>query len=144
VGDGSQIKIWEDNWIPGSHNLKVQTRRGNRLVTTVDELINPIDHTWDVDLLKSIFWPTDVYRIRQIPITPGREDVVAWHYNISGTFSVKSAYHCQWGEKFGTRAIQSTAGTTSRSKLWKRLWRLKIPSKIKIFDWRGTQWLFAI
>jgi len=55
VGDGSKIKIWEDNWIQGSHNLKVQTRRGNRLVTTVDELINPIDHTWDVDLLKLIF-----------------------------------------------------------------------------------------
>jgi hypothetical protein len=76
VGDGRQIKIWEDNWIPGSHNIKIQTVRGNNLVTTVDELINPINSTWDEDLLKAIFWPTDVYRILQIPICSSREDSV--------------------------------------------------------------------
>jgi len=47
----------------------------------VEELINPIDTTWDVDLIKSIFWSVDVPRILEIPITPGREDVVAWHFN---------------------------------------------------------------
>jgi hypothetical protein len=72
----------------------------------VDELINPINSTWDVDLLKAIFWPTDVYRILQIPITSGREDVVAWHYNRNGLFSVRSAYHCQWESKFGPRCNQ--------------------------------------
>jgi len=70
-------------------------------VTRVEELINPVTMQWDVDLLKHIFWPTDVYRIRQIPITFGREDVVAWHYNRSGMFSVRSAYHCNWKAKFG-------------------------------------------
>jgi len=55
VGDGTQINIWENNWIPGSHNLKVQTARGNTIITTVDDLINPADATWDVDLVKSIF-----------------------------------------------------------------------------------------
>ncbi|GJN05323.1 hypothetical protein PR202_ga22942 [Eleusine coracana subsp. coracana] len=49
VGDGTQINIWEDQWIPGSNNLKVQTPRGNIVVTTIDELINPIDGTWDED-----------------------------------------------------------------------------------------------
>ena len=28
---------------PGSHNLKVLTPRGNIVISTVDELINPID-----------------------------------------------------------------------------------------------------
>lgn len=83
VGDGSQIHIWKDQWIPGSHNLKIQTDRGNNLVSTVDELINPITSSWDVDLVKAIFWPTDAYRILQIPITFGRKDMVAWHYNRS-------------------------------------------------------------
>ena len=63
VGDGTQINIWENNWIPGSHNLKVQTARGNNIITTVDDLINPVDATWDVDLVKSFFWPVDVNRI---------------------------------------------------------------------------------
>jgi hypothetical protein len=47
VGDGTQIKIWDDNWIPSSHNMKVLTPRGNILFTTVDELINPVDGRWD-------------------------------------------------------------------------------------------------
>ena len=63
VGDGTQINIWEDNWIPGSHNVKILTPRGNNIITTVDELINPIDSTWDVELVKSIFWNVDVNRI---------------------------------------------------------------------------------
>jgi hypothetical protein len=56
VGDGRQIDIWEDNWIPGSHNMKIQTPRGNILVTRVDELINLVDLTLDADLVRSIFW----------------------------------------------------------------------------------------
>ena len=43
VGDGTQINIWEDNWIPGSHNMKMQTPRGNNIATRVDDLINPVD-----------------------------------------------------------------------------------------------------
>jgi hypothetical protein len=101
VGDGSQINIWEDNWIPGSQNLKVLTPRGNNIITTVDELINPIDSTWDVELVKSIFWNVDVNRILQIPITLGREYFVAWHYNRNGIFLVKFTYHGEWKIKFG-------------------------------------------
>ena len=55
VGDGTQINIWEDSGIPWSHNMKIQTPRGNNLISKVEELINPIDTTWDVDLIKSIF-----------------------------------------------------------------------------------------
>jgi len=45
VGDGTRINIWEDNWILRSHNMKIQTNRGNNIVTMVDELINPVDST---------------------------------------------------------------------------------------------------
>ena len=60
----------------------------------VDELINPINLSWDVDLVKAIFWPVDAYHILQIPLTSRREDLVAWHFNISDRFSIRSAYHC--------------------------------------------------
>jgi hypothetical protein len=40
VGDGSQINIWEDNWIPSSHNLKIMTPRGSNILTCVSDLIN--------------------------------------------------------------------------------------------------------
>ena len=59
--------------------MKVLTQKGNNiLVSTVDELIiSPIDGRWDIQLIRSLFWPVDVHRILQIPIYNGREDVVA-------------------------------------------------------------------
>lgn len=63
VGDGSQINIWNDNWIPSSHNMKILTPRGNILVSTVNELISPIDGRWDEQLIRSMFWPVDAHRI---------------------------------------------------------------------------------
>lgn len=81
VGDGTQINIWTDNWLPTSQNFKIQTPRGNNLVTSVSELINPITDTWDVELIRSLFWDVDVHRILQIPLIAGRDDAVASHYN---------------------------------------------------------------
>jgi hypothetical protein len=100
------------------------------LVTTVDELINPIDGTWDEDLLRSIFLPIDVQNILQIPLLPGREDLVAWHFNRSGLFSVRSAYHCEWTSKFETEP------TVVDKRIRENLWKHSIPGKIKIFGWR--------
>ena len=105
-------------------------------MSTVDELINPVASSWDVDLVKAIFWPVDAYRILQIPITYGREDLVAWHFNTSGRFSVRSVYHCQWNSKFGQRYDQVQACTVSKNQLWKNLWRLKVQGTFKIFGWR--------
>jgi hypothetical protein len=110
VGDGSQINIWEDNWIPSSHNLKVLTPCGNNLVTKVDELINAATGTWDENLIKDLFWPVDAYRILQIPLTHGREDLVAWHYNRNGLCLVRWAYHGQWIHKFEENTVNEQAG----------------------------------
>jgi len=62
---------------------------------------------------------------------------VAWHYNRNGLFSVKSAYHCQWESKYGPRIHTLQATGASRSQAWKRLWKLDLPGKIKIFGWRA-------
>jgi hypothetical protein len=99
----------------------------------VNELINPVDFTWDEPLIRSIFWGIDVRRILQIPITLGREDFVVWHYNRNGLFSVRSAYHGRWKHRFGHKL--------NEAKVWKKLWKLKIPAKIKIFGWRALKGL---
>jgi len=127
AGNGSQINIW---------NMKVLTPRGNILVSTVDEIISPLDGHWDLQIICSLFWPTDVHRILQIPIRNGREDVVAWLHNWNGLFTVKSAYHCQWNQRYCARNNADAAGGTSSSSVWKGLWKLSGPSKIKTFAWR--------
>jgi hypothetical protein len=130
VGDGTQINIWSDNWIQGSRDLKIQTPRARSLVTAINELINPIDGSWDEDLLRTLFSLTDIQNILQIPLSPGREDLVAWHYNWLGMFSVRSAYHCQWTSQFEDDA------SAGNENVWERLWKLSIQGKIKIYGWR--------
>ena len=123
--------------------MKVQTRRGNNILRTVDELINPVDCTWNVELIRSIFQRVDANSILQIPITPRREDCVAWHYNINGMFSVKSAYHDQWRNKFGARQAVAQGSETSERQVWRKLWKLQVPGKIKIFGWRALRGLIT-
>ena len=131
VGDGSKINIWEDKWIPNSPNLKVQTMRGRNIITRVNELIDPLTGQWDVDLVSSIFSSVDVHRILQIPLIHGREDLVAWYFNKNGLFSVKSAYHCQWTQKFDEGGSQAQRAD-GRREIWKKLWKADVPGKIKI------------
>ena len=47
VGDGSQINIWEDTWIPSSPTRKVMTPRANIVITKVSELIDADNRVWD-------------------------------------------------------------------------------------------------
>ena len=86
---------------------------------------------WDEELINNLFWPMDAHRIMQIPFTSGREDVVAWHYNRNGVFSVGSAYHCQWLHKFGENIVNEQASVVGDEEVRANLWKLNVPAKIK-------------
>jgi hypothetical protein len=66
VGSGNLINIWEYHWIPLSPDRMIQTSKGQVLLRTVNELIDPSTWTCDEDLVRSIFNPIDVGRILQI------------------------------------------------------------------------------
>ncbi|KAL3846198.1 hypothetical protein ACJIZ3_003601 [Penstemon smallii] len=58
-----------------------------------------------------------------------------WHYEKSGCFSVKSAYHLQQNLKT-TAAEERSGGSSSReSGNWNWIWRTFAPPKVKIFLW---------
>jgi hypothetical protein len=124
--------------------MKIQTPRGNNIITRVDELINPVDSMWDANLIRSIFWDIDATHILQISITPGREDCVSWHYNRNGLFLVRSAYYGQWKKKYGARLYGAPSSGASNQQVWKKLWKLQVPEKIKIFWLEGPSWLVGL
>jgi len=82
----------------------------------------------------SILWAVDAVRILQIPITNGREDYVAWHYNRNGLFTVRLAYHCQWEDIYGRRHHVMQASGAGKSHLWKKLWKLQVPERLNFSD----------
>lgn len=139
VGTGTKINIWEDHWVPNSHNRKIQTRRGNILLRTVDELINPDTGVWDEEMIKDVFFPVDVENILRIPLSDFlTEDFVAWNMTRTSLFSVRSAYYTKWDHQFGARVRREDGqGSSTVNPVWDIVWKLKIPSKIKIFIWKA-------
>ena len=141
MGDGTQIDIWLDPWIPDGVTRRPVTPKGYTL-RRVSELIDPISAEWDSQLIKSVFWEEDVQRILGIPIKMAW--MIFWHGTMikKGFLSVNSAYHVlddgrkreqprQQGESSSTPG----QGRSSEFK-WKSIWKLNCPPKIKHFFWR--------
>jgi len=94
---------------------------------------------WKVELIKHVFWEHDAEQILgvKLPSKP-REDVLAWHHDRKGLFSVKSAYRLAMAldeEEKGGR--QSSSTNSCERSCWKAFWKIPIPHKILIFGWRA-------
>lgn len=136
IGDGTSIKIWEDPWIPRNWDRRPFTRQGNAIITTVDELINPITASWDDQLVKSIFWASDAALILALPIREDMEDSWAWHPDPRGCFSVKSAYKlCKQLERV-REGEEGPMEKDSGGFDWHLIWKAPCPMKVQQFLWR--------
>ena len=116
VGDGSKINIWRDPWIPNKITRRPCTPRGRTVVNKVSDLINPITGIWDEELVRDVFWPEDAGLILSIPLIPGYEDFLAWHYDPRGVFSVKSAYHVLEDKREQQKGRQTGSSSTEGAK----------------------------
>ena len=105
----------------------------------MEDLIDPATHSWDEALIRSIFLPIDMERILKIPLSKHLlEDFVAWHYNKTGFFSVKTAYHMEWDHQHGRKLRQTNSVlSSSTSPVWRILWKLRVPAKVKVHVWRA-------
>ena len=63
IGDGMQIKIWEDPWIMNEITRRPITPRGHTVLTRVAELLHPDTGSWDEELVREVFWEEDVRHI---------------------------------------------------------------------------------
>jgi hypothetical protein len=122
------------------------TPRGNTIYTKVFELISPITGSWDEDLLRDLFLDIDVERILQIPLNNrGFGDFIAWHYTKHGHYTVKSGYYIQRQHHFGPTGPQlAHLGIPALNPVWKTIWKMKLPRKIKIFACRALHGLMPL
>jgi hypothetical protein len=104
-------------------------------LSKVQDLIDPTTDKWDEVFIRDNFRLGDVERILQIPLPNfGQPDFVAWHFNKSVCFSVKSAYHIEWKAEYRRRA-QRRDGSDQASphEVWKLIWKTPVSRKIQIF-----------
>jgi hypothetical protein len=112
----------------------------------VAQLIDPITGQWDDDLIRSLFYIPDVNRILQIPLNNHVfDDFIAWQFTKHGRYAVRSGYHLQWKHQFGPRAHQlSLPGSSANNLVWKSLWKMQIPGKVKFFAWHALHGILPL
>ncbi|KAL0006956.1 hypothetical protein SO802_008458 [Lithocarpus litseifolius] len=64
-------------------------------------------------------------------------DELVWTAAANGKFSVKSAYHLARSGKGKERGESSDPSLMKR--FWQKLWRAKIPTKVRAFGWKACQ-----
>ncbi|WVZ54075.1 hypothetical protein U9M48_004939 [Paspalum notatum var. saurae] len=132
IGDGSQVNIWADPWIPRGETTRVITPRNGSLLHKVADLIDPVTGSWDYRLVRDTFLQEDADCILAIPIQEGMEDTLAWHGDPNGKFSVKSAYALV----VRRNADASSSTSMQGENIWKSIWNVNVTNKIKMFLWR--------
>ena len=138
MGNGKQIHIWDDKWLPTPTTHKVITLPNNLLnFPMVSSLIDPAIKWWRADVIRAIFLPFEADTILRIPVSRRLpEDKLIWMGNTRGEFTVKSAYHIAFSMFEGKDDVGSSKGDPLKP-IWKRFWHLNLPAKIKIFAWRA-------
>jgi len=138
VGRGSNIKIWRHAWIPRGLSLMPARKRRPCRLKWVSSLIDEESKSWKVDVLERYFYQHDVEVIKtvKIPWRPS-EDFVAWHFEKSGCFTVRSAYKLGVNSKDVDSDLRSSSRHPDGSRpVWKKFWSLPIPHKVRIFAWK--------
>jgi hypothetical protein len=91
VGNGANIMVWQDRWIPRQSYLKVLTPKRNCRIRHVSKLLDH-DLNWNEEKVRNAFLLIDANLI--LKIVPGRrvgEDILVWQLEKSGIFPACSA-----------------------------------------------------
>ena len=138
VGNGKMIHIWEDRWLPTPTTYKIcspQQDIGD--FPMVSSLIDEVSRCWKVDRVQRFFLPVEAETILNIPLGYNLpEDSIMWMGNKRGVFTVKSVYYVALPlvQKF---EVGECSYSDCRTRLWKTMWQLKLPAKIRIFSWKA-------
>jgi hypothetical protein len=73
--------------------MKISYKKGRSHLRRVSQLMVPGRREWDVQVLRSCLLPHDVVEVQKIWLSDRvEEDTIAWYYEKTGLFTVKSAY----------------------------------------------------
>ncbi|XP_026399043.1 uncharacterized protein LOC113294886 [Papaver somniferum] len=132
INNGKTTKIWVDRWVI-SHEFKLEPLHPYHLqYEYVCELIIQGTNSWNVPFLNDLFIPEVVNKIVRIQLSVTEEDVIKWMPSKDGNFTVKSAYN----KLMEPRIQNQIAISVVPQGIWKSLWKMKLPHRVKLFIWK--------
>ncbi|XP_026378168.1 uncharacterized protein LOC113272568 [Papaver somniferum] len=135
VNNGKGTKIWIHKWIIGL-DIKVEPLHPSHLqYVFVSELIFTDTNSWNTSLLNMLFIPEIVEKIQNMQLSVHEEDCMKWLPARDGNFSVKTAYN----KLMEVKVQQQIALNVVPTAVWKSLWKMKLPHRVKIFIWKSIK-----
>lgn len=130
VGSGQTIDIVGQPWLMDGHDPFI-TSDPRRLVSAKVSTLMSKDHrSWNEEVLNECFNERDRSCILSIQIGEAMEsDKPYWCKEVSGLYSMRSAYRFLQAQKSPWRQ-------QNNSSFWRKIWRIKAPSKVLNFLWR--------
>ncbi|KAM1077774.1 hypothetical protein ACFX15_024423 [Malus domestica] len=140
IMNGSTTRVWMDRWIPSipeGHPLPISAVPVSRNLR-VGTLISDSSGTWDLDFLQPFISPEDFSAILDTCIgDPLLEDRLVWPGTRNGIYIVKSGYHWKKACSMPFTGRGTSSSYSIHSKVWKAIWKLATPPKIRNFMWRA-------
>ena len=102
----------------------------------VCDLFYPNTKTWNWEVLQKSFYPWEAEVIRKIYVSEAcNTDCLVWSKTSDGCYSVKSTY-----QMLATEVINAVPSSSNGegSKVWRSIWKTRVPPKIKHFMWRAA------
>ena len=135
IMSGKGVRVWVDRWLPETpvgRPVPLGTAQVSRNLS-VNSLICPDSGDWDIDFLKPFLTTEAFNAILETHIGDNALlDRLVWPFDKRGVYSVKSGYH--WAhmhaQPLGNRP------NSIPSEIWKFIWQLKIPPKLRCFLWK--------
>ena len=149
VGNGAQIRIWKDPWIPKLSRFiprRLDMEEGDE--ARVSKLIDEDRYQWDRQKIDQFFSKEIGLMIQAIPLgTPHDEDTLVWDNEEHGCYTVKSGYRLLMEGQADVGIRQTERNGNQREimgRFWKKLWKAKVPSKIQLCIWRSAHDLLPV
>lgn len=144
IGNGRRVQIWKDRWLLDQNGFRVWSPcKELNHEATVSELIDDELKMWNQDLVRSIFDSFEAEQLVNIPLSNRLpEDQFIWHFTKDGRYTVKTVM--VQGQMVGTlkryvSLINGSSESIFRDLMWKKLWSLHLPPKVKSFAWRACK-----
>jgi hypothetical protein len=105
----------------------------------VSELLDELGN-WKEILVRSTFHHVDADLILKIkPSRRASEDIIAWHLESSGSFSVRSAYKLALNDLPEQQSFTASSDHPhDEDCCWSIIWKGKVPPKVRTFAWKAA------
>lgn len=143
VGDGHNIEVWKDLWLPGC-NVALLPRHGVSIDPgiRVSALIDPACGEWKSQMVRHLFTDEVSTKILQLPHSSTQaHDCQYWWPSKYGEYSVKPGY---WLGRMGRLRVELDGMDEENKETWRTAWRIGGPPKLSHFLWQACRGSMAV